>query len=113
VETSTLQSILAIALILSGIVGVVLGAAVILMFWKHRKEGTGKGTGLNPAWYLAMVTIFTSMILLQVTMKSLDATGHWHVTSLGFLALILAGLAFAVCCFSLGSILVKHTREGP
>ena len=106
-ETSALGSIIAVAMILSGIVGVILGVAVILMVWKYRKDGTAKVTASNPLLLLALVTIFVSMPLLQAA----NRMDHGNVTLLGFVALTCAGLAWAICCFSLVAIFVKRTRE--
>jgi hypothetical protein len=106
-ETSPLGSIIAVAMILSGIVGVILGVAVILMVWKYRKDGTAKVAASNPLLLLALVTIFVSMPLLQVASRM----DHGSVTLLGSVALIFAGLAWAICCFSLVAIFVKRARE--
>ncbi len=106
-ETSALGSIIAVAMILSGIVGVILGVAVILMVWKYRKGGAAKVTALNPLLLLALVTIFVSMPLLQAASRM----DHGNVTLLGLVALTFAGLAWAICCFSLVAIFVKRTRE--
>jgi Ca2+/Na+ antiporter len=106
-ETSVLGSIIAVALILSGIVGVILGVTVILMVWKYRKDGTAKVTASNPLLLLALVSIIVSMPLLQAAIRM----DHGNVTWLGLVALIFAGLAWAICCFSLVAIFVKRTRE--
>jgi peptidoglycan biosynthesis protein MviN/MurJ (putative lipid II flippase) len=106
-ETSALGNTIAVAMILSGIVGVILGVAVILMVWKYRKDGTAKVMALNPLLLLALVTIFVSMPLLQ-TASRMD---HGNVTLLGLVALIFAGLAWAICGFCLVVIFVKRTRE--
>jgi SNF family Na+-dependent transporter len=106
-ETSALGSIIAVAMILSGIVSVILGVVVILVVWKHRKDGTAKVTASNPLLLLALVTIFVSMPLLQAA----NRMDHGNVTLLGFVALTFAGLAWAICCFSLVAIFVKRMRE--
>ena len=106
-ETSALGSIIAVAMILSGIVSLILGVAVILMVWKYRRDGTAKVTTSNPLLLLALVTIFVSMPLLQAASRM----DHGNVTLLGLVALTFAGLAWAICCFSLVAIFVKRTRE--
>ena len=78
-ETSALGNTIAVAMILSGIVGVILGVAVILMVWKYRKDGTAKVTALNPLLLLALVSIFVSIPLLQTASR----TDHGNVTLLG------------------------------
>ena len=106
-ETSALGSIIAVAMILAGIVSVILGVAVILMVWKYRKDGTAKVTASNPLLLLALVTIFVSIPLLQAAGRM----EHGNATLLGLVALTFAGLAWAICCFSLVAIFVKRTRE--
>ena len=103
-ETSALGSIIAVAMILSGIVGVILGVAAIVVVWK---DGTAKVAALNPLLPLAMVSIFVSMPLLQAASRM----DHGNVTLLGLVALTFAGLAWAICCFSLVAIFVKRRRE--
>ena len=106
-ETSTLGNIIAVAMILSGIVGVILGVVVIPIAWKRRKDGTATVPALNPLLSLALVTIVVSMLLLQAASRMDDG----NVTLLGSVALTLTGLAWAICWFSLVTLFVKHTRE--
>jgi hypothetical protein len=77
------------------------------MFWKYRKDGTTKVAALNPLLILALVTIFVSMPLLQAASRM----DHGNVTWLGLVALTFAGLAWAICCFSLVAIFLKRTQE--
>jgi hypothetical protein len=107
-QTLGLGSIIAVARSLSGIVGVILGAAVIFRVWKYRKEGTAKIAALNPLLLMALVTIFLSMPLLQAASKLDDGKVTW----LGLVALTFAGLAWAICCFSLAAIFMNRTRQG-
>jgi hypothetical protein len=106
-ETSALGSIIVVAMILSGMVGVILGVAVILRVWKYRKDGTARVSALNPLLLLALVSIFVSMSLLAASRMD-----HGNVTLLGLVALTFAGLAWAICCFSLVALFVTAREKG-
>ena len=106
-ETSALGSIIVVAMILSGMVGVILGVAVILRVWKYRKDGTARVSALNPLLLLALVSIFVSMPLLAASRMD-----HGNVTLLGLVALTFAGLAWAICCFSLVALFVTAREKG-
>jgi len=114
-ETSALGSIIAVVTILSGIVLLILAVAIILMVWKnrkdivwkHREDATAKTMVLNPLLLLAFVAIFVSTLLLQAASR----IDHGNVTFLGLVALTFAGLAWAVCCFSLVAIFMRRAGE--
>ena len=94
-ETSTIGSIISVAVILSGIVSIILAVAVILIVWKYRKDGTAKAEALNPPLLSALMGIFASTSLLRVA----GGMDHGSVTLLGLVALAFIGLAWAICCF--------------